>query len=490
MLDVEPDWPMAGDWEFGPATAGGSHNGDPANAHTGVNVYGYNLGGDYTDDLPATYLTTRAFDCTNLYNVQLRFERWLGVESNSNFDEATVEVSNDGTTWVVIWRATDTGSAVSDSSWQPQAFDISAIANNEASVYVRWGMGPTDSNLTYPGWNLDDVEVWAVSAFADCNGNGIPDDEDISQGTSEDCNTNGVPDECDIADGTSQDCNLNTVPDECDIAAGTSLDTNENGIPDECEPDSPMAPEPEPGGPSCADAADCTGAYLGADCVAGTCYVLKNRYLSIDPTVNTGAVAYQVEIVEAADYPTAEGRTWWVDAPTCFDWSANVMDPPPNPECQGGDYMGWVSHLTTVPVTRVWTESPLHISDCGVAPAIAYAVRASGDDGATWSDPLAIPTAHDPEGEAQSWGDLTGGPVPGMPGLWLPPEGATTFGDIQATIRSFQRQAQDSGFPPNVWIDVLAEQAVNFVDIQLTVLAFEGRAYTWPEDLISPADCP
>jgi len=53
----------------------------------------------------------------------------------------------------------------------------------------------------------------------DCNGNGVPDAEDIANGTSEDCNGNGVPDECDIADGTSQDDNGNGIPDECETAA-------------------------------------------------------------------------------------------------------------------------------------------------------------------------------------------------------------------------------------------------------------------------------
>jgi len=31
------------------------------------------------------------------------------------------------------------------------------------------------------------------------------------------------------------DCNTNSIPDECDISAGTSADTDTNGIPDECE---------------------------------------------------------------------------------------------------------------------------------------------------------------------------------------------------------------------------------------------------------------
>jgi hypothetical protein len=69
----------------------------------------------------------------------------------------------------------------------------------------------------------------------DCNGNGIRDDWDIADGTSEDCNENWVPDECDIADGTSPDCNENGIPDECDVASGSSPDCNGTGVPDECE---------------------------------------------------------------------------------------------------------------------------------------------------------------------------------------------------------------------------------------------------------------
>ena len=45
--------------------------------------------------------------------------------------------------------------------------------------------------------------LWPAAAGAqvpgDCNGNGIPDPNDIASGTSTDCDGNGVPDECDIA---------------------------------------------------------------------------------------------------------------------------------------------------------------------------------------------------------------------------------------------------------------------------------------------------
>jgi C1A family cysteine protease len=51
----------------------------------------------------------------------------------------------------------------------------------------------------------------------DCNDNGIPDSEEVANGSAEDCNGNGVPDECDIDRGASSDCNTNGIPDECEI---------------------------------------------------------------------------------------------------------------------------------------------------------------------------------------------------------------------------------------------------------------------------------
>ena len=66
--------------------------------------------------------------------------RWLGVEEPS-YDRAYVQVSNDGTNWTTIWENT---SAVNDTGWVAQSFDISGIAGKEPAVQVRWGMGPTD----------------------------------------------------------------------------------------------------------------------------------------------------------------------------------------------------------------------------------------------------------------------------------------------------------------------------------------------------------
>jgi murein tripeptide amidase MpaA len=160
-LNTNPGWTVQGLWAWGHPTGGGSHNHDPSNGYTGTNVYGYNLSGDYPNSMPVYYLTTVAINCTGKYGVKLDFYRWLGVESDSNYDKATIEASNNGTTWTMIWRAADTGAAVSDASWQHVVYDISAVADNKSSVSIRWGMGPSDYGVTYPGWNIDDVKVWA-----------------------------------------------------------------------------------------------------------------------------------------------------------------------------------------------------------------------------------------------------------------------------------------------------------------------------------------
>jgi hypothetical protein len=35
----------------------------------------------------------------------------------------------------------------------------SDVADDQAEVYFRWGIGPTDETVVYPGWNIDDVQI-------------------------------------------------------------------------------------------------------------------------------------------------------------------------------------------------------------------------------------------------------------------------------------------------------------------------------------------
>ncbi|MFN0243837.1 MAG: choice-of-anchor E domain-containing protein [Planctomycetota bacterium] len=108
-------------------------------------------------------------------------------------------------------------------------------------------------NITQGFQTFASAVVTVTYFFApDCQPNGVPDDQDISSGSSQDCDSNGVPDECQRdcnGDGTPDiceaDCNLNGVPDECEALGdcdddGTpdvcEADCDDDGTPDECDP--------------------------------------------------------------------------------------------------------------------------------------------------------------------------------------------------------------------------------------------------------------
>ena len=161
-LDANPYWTTSWAWAFGiPRGLGGSTgNPDPTSGHTGYHVYGYNLSGDYYSPMvTAYYLTTPAIDCSGYRNVKLSFWRWLGVEEGV-YDQVSVQVSNDGKFWRDVW--VHNGAAISDSSWRRVEYDLSAVADDQETVYVRWGMGPTDVYVAYCGWNLDDIAIDGV----------------------------------------------------------------------------------------------------------------------------------------------------------------------------------------------------------------------------------------------------------------------------------------------------------------------------------------
>ncbi len=152
-MDANPAWTLQGAWAYGvPKGLGG----DPSSGNTGVNVIGFNLDGAYTNNLPQTHATTAAIDCMGYTGVELSFYRWLGVE-NSIYDSASIQVSNNGTTWTTVWA--HTGGSFTDASWQYLTYDISTVADQEPTVYIRWTMGATDSSVTFCGWNIDDVVV-------------------------------------------------------------------------------------------------------------------------------------------------------------------------------------------------------------------------------------------------------------------------------------------------------------------------------------------
>jgi hypothetical protein len=162
-LDTAPDWQTQGQWQFGPpAGRGGSEHGscDPTGGYTGPNVYGVNLSGDYAiaTDGPH-YLTAGPFDCRRYHDVQLQFARWLNTDE-ADFVRAMLETSVDGTTWMTVWEHADVGKALTDSDWQMLTYSLSPSADNQPSVYIRWGYEVLDREAwAFSGWNIDDVVI-------------------------------------------------------------------------------------------------------------------------------------------------------------------------------------------------------------------------------------------------------------------------------------------------------------------------------------------
>ncbi len=208
-LDSNPGWSTEDQWAFGQPTGGGGDYGgpDPTSGYTGDNVYGYNLNGDYPNNMPERHLTSTVIDCTAMHDVQLKFWRWLGVEQPA-YDHAYVRVSNNGSNWVTIWSNPE---EITDYSWSHQELDISSIADGQPTVYLRWTMGSTDGGWRYCGWNIDDVEVWAIAAEpipGDLNGDGCVDQQDLGILLADwGCTGGDCPGDCD-GDGDTDHADL------------------------------------------------------------------------------------------------------------------------------------------------------------------------------------------------------------------------------------------------------------------------------------------
>jgi hypothetical protein len=165
-FETNKGWTLSGEFQRGaPQGLGGSAgNPDPSTAYSGSNVLGVDLTGlgsypyDYERNLAnrAYQAISPTFDCSGKTNIVLNFRRWLGVQRRDN---AYIDIStNNGATWTQIWRNNNT---INPSSWSLQTINISAYANNQPQVKIRFCMGTTNNNRQYCGWNIDDVQITA-----------------------------------------------------------------------------------------------------------------------------------------------------------------------------------------------------------------------------------------------------------------------------------------------------------------------------------------
>lgn len=128
---------------------------DPGSAYSGTKCWGNDLGpsgfnGFYQPNVN-NYLESPVIDCTGQTGVTLRFARQLNVEE-SIYDRAEIFVNG-----VEVWQNPLNGNLL-ESSWGIQEVDISAIADNNPSVQVKFSL-ITDGGLEFGGWNIDDFEL-------------------------------------------------------------------------------------------------------------------------------------------------------------------------------------------------------------------------------------------------------------------------------------------------------------------------------------------
>jgi hypothetical protein len=148
----------ADDWMYGKPQNAGTNPYDPPAAYSGNNCWGNDLQLVATDDGlynydEDCYLETPTISATGKTGVRLRFRRWLTIERGQN-DKATVLVNNSQL------YLNPTGQDLFDTQWVLQDFSAPS-ANNVAAFKARWRL-KSDLGIEYGGWNIDDVEVYAL----------------------------------------------------------------------------------------------------------------------------------------------------------------------------------------------------------------------------------------------------------------------------------------------------------------------------------------
>ncbi len=213
--------------------------------------------GENDVDNGTTTLKSPVFDASGLGSPKIRYWRWYSNNAGANpgTDTFRIDLSNNGgSSWSNVEIVGPTGAQASG-GWYEHELRISDFIAPTATMRMRFVASDLGGGSIVEA-ALDDIRGTDLGPSGDdCNGNGVDDSEDISNGTSEDCNGNGVPDECEpdcdgdgLPDACEEDCNGNGTPDDCESLADCNAngtpdvcesfaDCNGNGVPDECEAD-------------------------------------------------------------------------------------------------------------------------------------------------------------------------------------------------------------------------------------------------------------
>ena len=135
-------------WAWGTPTSG------PGGAHSGTHVWATNLAGSYNNSENG-YITSPVINLSANAGQPSTLSWWQWLQTESNYDYASVEVSKDGgTTWTVVYGPI---SGTIDSAWTQHTVALDSTYS-VSTFRVRFHF-TTDSSVVYAGWYIDDVSV-------------------------------------------------------------------------------------------------------------------------------------------------------------------------------------------------------------------------------------------------------------------------------------------------------------------------------------------
>jgi hypothetical protein len=153
-FDAGVFWTLGGNFEIG---IPGSSN-VCTSAYSPPNVLANVLAGTYATSCTeaVNFAVSPTINCTGKSGLKLDFYSYSQFESG--YDYGYLYISNDnGATWSNI--QTFNGR---ETSWTLHSIDISAYADNQAQVKIKFTMS-SDVSSNYTGWNIDDILIYIPS---------------------------------------------------------------------------------------------------------------------------------------------------------------------------------------------------------------------------------------------------------------------------------------------------------------------------------------
>lgn len=169
----------ADDWMWGEPRG---YADDPSYAASGDMVWGNDLGGRIDgEDWNGEYqnekhnrLNSPEISLEGYENVVLQYRRWLRIE-DGYYDQANILANGDQ-----VWTNHASGRSTGDEHHLEQQWALHTVALPEAeAVTLSWEI-ISDSNLSFGGWNIDDVCLYGVVASPDDGGDEGGDDGEVT----------------------------------------------------------------------------------------------------------------------------------------------------------------------------------------------------------------------------------------------------------------------------------------------------------------------